>query len=79
MLAPAWGVPAPRHVVPGRGYNRDSDRSLVLRSPIYRGRPLNEREADEVLRHLGRLWGFQVRLESIDEQGRVDSTREWRP
>ena len=60
-------------------YNRDSDRSLVLRSPIYRGRPLNEREADEVLRHLGRLWGFQVRLESIDEQGRVDSTREWRP
>ncbi len=60
-------------------YNRDSDRSLVLRSPIYRGRPLHEREADEVLRHLGRLWGFQVKLESIDEQGRVDGTREWRP
>jgi stage V sporulation protein R len=60
-------------------YNRDSDRSLVLRNQIYRGRELDEREADEVLRHLGRLWGFQVKLESVDEQGRVESTREWRP
>ena len=60
-------------------YNRDTDRSLVLRNQIYRGRPLDEREADEVLRHLGRLWGFHVRLESIDGQGRVESTREWRP
>jgi stage V sporulation protein R len=60
-------------------YNRDSDRSLVLRNQIYRGRELDEREADEVLRHLGRLWGFQVKLESVDDQGRVDSTREWRP
>jgi stage V sporulation protein R len=60
-------------------YNRDTDRSLVLRNQIYRGRPLDEREADEVLRHLGRLWGFHVRLESIDSQGRVESTREWRP
>lgn len=60
-------------------YNRDTDRSLVLRNAIYRGRPLDEREADEVLRHLGRLWGFQVRLESIDDTGRVESTREWRP
>jgi stage V sporulation protein R len=51
----------------------------VLRNQIYRGRPLDEREADEVLRHLGRLWGFHVRLESIDGQGRVESTREWRP
>jgi len=60
-------------------YNRESDRSLVLRNQMYRGRPLDEREADEVLRHLGRLWGFQVRLESMDDQGRVESTREWRP
>jgi stage V sporulation protein R len=60
-------------------YHRDSDRSLVLRNQIYRGRELDEREADEVLRHLGRLWGFQVRLESVDNQGRVESTREWRP
>jgi stage V sporulation protein R len=60
-------------------YERDSDRSLVLRNQLYRGRPLADGEADEVLRHLGRLWGFAVRLESIDAEGKVQGTREWRP
>ena len=35
-------------------YERDADRSLLLRNNIYRGRPLAEDEANEVLRHLGR-------------------------
>ena len=39
-------------------YERDGDRSLTLRNQIFRGRPLAEDEANEVLRHLGRLWGF---------------------
>jgi stage V sporulation protein R len=60
-------------------YERDSDRSLVLRNHIYRGRPLNDDEAEEVMRHLGRLWGFTVRLESVNEDGRLQGTREWRP
>jgi stage V sporulation protein R len=60
-------------------YERDTDRSLVLRNQLYRGRPLADGEADEVLRHLGRLWGFAVRLESVDAEGRVQGTREWRP
>ena len=60
-------------------YERDTDRSLVLRNQLYRGRPLADGEADEVLRHLGRLWGFPVRLETIDGEGRVQGTREWRP
>ena len=60
-------------------YERESDRSLVLRNQIYRGRPLHDAEADEVLRHLGRLWGFPVRLESISAEGAVQGTREWRP
>jgi stage V sporulation protein R len=60
-------------------YQRDSDRSLVLRHQLYRGRPLADTEADEVLRHLGRLWGFPVRLESVDAEGTVQGTREWRP
>jgi spore cortex formation protein SpoVR/YcgB (stage V sporulation) len=51
----------------------------VLRNQLYRGRPLADGEADEVLRHLGRLWGFPVRLETIDGEGRVQGTREWRP
>jgi len=60
-------------------YQRDTDRSLVLRHQLYRGRPLADTEADEVLRHLGRLWGFPVRLESVDAEGAVQGTREWRP
>jgi spore cortex formation protein SpoVR/YcgB (stage V sporulation) len=60
-------------------YERESDRSLVLRNQIYRGRPLHDAEADEVLRHLGRLWGFPVRLESVSADGAVQGTREWRP
>jgi stage V sporulation protein R len=60
-------------------YQRDTDRSLVLRNQLYRGRPLADTEADEVLRHLGRLWGFPVRLESVDAEGKVQGTREWRP
>ena len=59
-------------------FERDSDRSLVLRNQIYRGRPLADGEAEEVLRHLGRLWGFTVRLESVDADGKVQGTREWR-
>jgi stage V sporulation protein R len=60
-------------------YERDGDRSLLLRNQIYRGRPLADDEANEVLRHLGRLWGFPVRLEAIDAEGRVDGYRECRP
>ena len=60
-------------------YERDTDRSLLLRNPIFRGRPLREEEADQVLRHLGRLWGFPVRLEAVGPDSRVESTREWRP
>jgi stage V sporulation protein R len=60
-------------------YERDADRSLLLRNPIFRGRPLREEEADQVLRHLGRLWGFPVRLEAVGPDGKVESTREWRP
>jgi stage V sporulation protein R len=60
-------------------YERDGDRSLTLRHLVHRGRPLHEEETEEVLRHLGRLWGFTVRLESVSADGRVDRTDEWRP
>jgi stage V sporulation protein R len=60
-------------------YERDGDRSLTLRHLVHRGRPLHEEETEEVLRHLGRLWGFTVRLESLSAEGRVDRTDEWRP
>ena len=57
-------------------YERDTDRSLVLRHLIHRNRPLVSTEATEVLKHLARLWGFTVRLEAIDADGRLDHYRE---
>ena len=40
------------------------DRSLTLRHHQHNGRPLND-ETTEVLKHLKRLWGYDVRLESL--------------
>ncbi|VCU70270.1 SpoVR family protein [Pigmentiphaga humi] len=60
-------------------YNRDSDRSLVLRHVTTRGRPLQSEDADQVMKHLARLWGFKVRLEEVDAQGNVKTFRERSP
>jgi stage V sporulation protein R len=38
-------------------------------------RPLGK-STESVLKHLHQLWGFNVRLESIDEQGRVEMLHE---
>lgn len=46
------------------------DRSLTLRHSQNNGRPLND-QAQEVVKHVGRLWGFSVRLESVDKHGKV--------
>jgi stage V sporulation protein R len=54
-------------------YNRNGDRSLTLRHQVLRGRPLAGEDADQVLKHLGRLWGFTVRLESVGADGTSDS------
>ncbi len=40
------------------------DRSLTLRHAQHQRRPLGN-TTDEVLKHLHRLWGFPVRLESV--------------
>ena len=57
-------------------YIREGDRSLVLQYQKQRGRPLAVDDAREVLKHLGRLWGFAVRLESVGENGGVDDCLE---
>ena len=46
--------------------NVRGDRSLTLRHDMHRRRPLEPAAAAEVLKHLHRLWGFEVRLESVD-------------
>ncbi|MBU4610095.1 SpoVR family protein [Achromobacter sp. GG226] len=60
-------------------YHRESDRSLVLRHQKSRGRPLASEDTDAVMKHIGRLWGFKVRLEDVDTEGRVGAVRELRP
>ena len=58
-------------------YNVDvkGDRSLTLRHVLHNPVPLADTR-DQVLKHLHRLWGFGVRLETIDAQGEVVSTEE---
>lgn len=50
--------------------DRRGDRSLTLRHYPYNRKPLGKYH-DEMLKHLRRLWGFEVRLESVDDHGRV--------
>ena len=46
------------------------DRSMTLRHFEHNRQPLAD-NLDEMLRHIRRLWGFNVRLESVDDHGRV--------
>jgi spore cortex formation protein SpoVR/YcgB (stage V sporulation) len=55
--------------------DRRGDRSLTLRHTRRDRRPLAA-SADEVLRHVARLWGFTVRLEEVDGDGKVENLRE---
>ena len=50
--------------------DRRGDRSLTLRHVRADNRPLDS-STDEVLRHMTRLWGFDVKLESVDADGNV--------
>lgn len=50
--------------------NRKGDRSLILRHIQHNRRPLGTNTA-EMLKHIHRLWGFNVHLESINEKGEV--------
>ena len=50
--------------------NLRGDRSLTLRHVRHNDRPLDN-GAEEVVKHVARLWGFRVRLESVDSHDRV--------
>jgi spore cortex formation protein SpoVR/YcgB (stage V sporulation) len=55
--------------------DRRGDRSLTLRHFRHNRRPLSE-TTEEMLKHIRRLWGFTVRLESVDQNGRVQQLGE---
>ncbi len=52
-------------------FDRDGDRSLTLRHIRRRGRPLND-AAQAVVTHLRKLWGFPVKLETWENDSRLD-------
>jgi len=52
-------------------YGRDSDRKLLLQYQSYQGRSLVEEQTVQTLKHLRTLWGFDVRLEAVDQHGSV--------
>lgn len=58
-------------------YNVDirGDRTLTLRHVPHNDIPLAS-NCEEVLKHLRRLWGFGVKLESLDAEGKVKNTDE---
>ena len=47
--------------------NVRGDRALTLRHDMHNGRPLERENAEEVVRHLHQLWGFDVILESVSD------------
>jgi spore cortex formation protein SpoVR/YcgB (stage V sporulation) len=55
--------------------NMRGDRALTLRHTQRNNLPLHD-DAEEVLKHVARLWGFDVHLESVDSQGHI--SRSWK-
>jgi len=55
--------------------NRQGDRSLTLRYFQQDRKPLHK-SMHEVLKHVSRLWGFTVRLETINEEDQLETTHE---
>jgi len=53
--------------------DRRGDRSLTLRHTQYRRRQLGK-DTEAMMKYLHRLWGFTVRLETVDPDGKVLST-----
>jgi spore cortex formation protein SpoVR/YcgB (stage V sporulation) len=53
--------------------NVRGDRALTLRHDMHQGRPLEPENAEEVVRHLQQLWGFDVILESVANDKIVSS------
>ncbi|MBI3432565.1 MAG: SpoVR family protein [Hydrogenophilales bacterium] len=49
------------------------DRSLTLRHFMHDRRPLGE-STPEMLRHVARLWGYTVKIESVDQDGESQMT-----
>jgi spore cortex formation protein SpoVR/YcgB (stage V sporulation) len=75
MLADQYNLGSNEPNIQVYNVNRRGDRSLTLRHYEYNRRPL-AKSLDEVMKHLARLWGFTVRMETVKEDGKVEMTHE---
>jgi spore cortex formation protein SpoVR/YcgB (stage V sporulation) len=50
--------------------NVRGDRALLLRHVQHKNRPLSG-DTETIMKYLHQLWGFTVRLESVDDKGHV--------
>ena len=50
-------------------YAHDTDRKLFLQHQSYNGKILMKSQAEQTLKHLKLLWGFDVALETVDQSG----------
>ena len=50
-------------------YAHDSNRKLFLQHQSYNGKMLQKDQAEQTLKHLRLLWGFDVSLETVDQNG----------
>jgi len=66
------------HIPDIQVYNVDrwGDRSLTLQHFMVNRKPLDTKDTKEVLKHLRALWGFDVRLQSVDPDNRVKAEYE---
>ena len=58
--------------------NLSGDRSLLLHHYVHDHRPMEAASTTEVLKHIHHLWGFNVKLESIN-QDIVSKSYYWPP
>lgn len=54
--------------------DKDGDRTLYLRHYMYNNISLDENSAMEVLRHLHRLWGYNVMIDSVDSDSKIQKS-----
>ena len=74
QLSAAYRLEAAMPEISVMRYARDTDRKLVLHHQSYDGKKLLKTQAEQTLKHLRALWGFDVSLETVDRDGAVLQT-----
>ena len=71
MLANQYNLSVREPNIQVYNVNLRGDRSLTLRHTQHNRQPLAD-DTDEIMKHMARLWGFSVRLETVLEDGQVE-------